>query len=254
MKIVILAMAIVVCASCGESRSISTERHDCMKRLQRIYQQLDLYAESNGGFPSSSSGSGDRTDMHSWRFTAHTSLTAYYGPSPTAPWPEDAEYAVWDEERTRGMFSARGFGISGIPNPGGHTDFFALYGSGTAFTVYQKGSGNFLSGVESDAILLVECDREVHWIEPGDVEIESILSSKSTSGLGDLEGNYPGCFAVCFADGTVWFLKDSVPASEIRKFLTVESASNHDREEVLKDYVIQKLEPVVPRAIASKSH
>ena len=70
--------------------------------------------------------------------------------------------------------------------------------------------------------------------------------STSDTGLGDLEGNYPDCFAVCFVDGAVWFLKDSVPKSEIAKFLTVESAKKYDREEVLKDYVIQKLPPLPP--------
>ena len=133
----------------------------------------------------------------------------------------------------------------------GRTDFFALVGPGTAFTefAWRKHFGtlddrdDIITMIEPDAILLVECKKEIHWIEPGDIELEEIIDSKSLKGLGDLTGNFSGCFAVCFVDGTVWFLKKSVPKSELLKFMTVDAAMKYDREEVLGNYVLQELRP-----------
>ena len=151
---------------------------------------------------------------------------------------------------TRRLFSARGADRYGTLDSGGKCGFVAIVGPGTAFTEYgvekegiTRSMLNQLTEVAPDAILLVECDSPYYWIEPGDVTIEEILKSESETGLGDLKGNFPGCFAVAFVDGTVWFLKDSVPKSALAKFLTVESATRFNRDEVLRDYVIQELPP-----------
>ncbi|MEQ8786650.1 MAG: hypothetical protein RIC55_10140 [Pirellulaceae bacterium] len=116
------------------------------------------------------------------------------------------------------------------------TNVMAVVGPGTAFddAVVQT-----LASLEPDQIVLVEVSQtDVHWMEPGDVdveEVEELLKAKSGRRIG---GNFPQGFHVAFADGEVWFLRADVPYQRLAKFLTKSSAKAHRREAVLEPYML----------------
>ena len=233
--------------------SIEDERLACMNRLQSIHRGLGGFASWYGGFPEPTIKDNEGTEWFSWRFEIfsgiHFGLMVPEDKQPQAPWREAPnEYSYWEEKHEVERFRARD-SRQDWKRAIGRTDFFVLIGPGTAYS--ENTTTDYVSHeiedrllhIESDAILLLECNQDLHWIEPGDVRIEDIVDSKSQTGLGDFRGNFPGCFAVCFVDGTVWFLSDSIPKTEILKFMTVESAKKNDRDEVLGEYVIQRLMP-----------
>jgi hypothetical protein len=45
---------------------------------------------------------------------------------------------------------------------------------------------------------------------------------------------------VVFADGQVWFLSADIPLEDVRKFLTIDGAKKHDREQVLGPYALSR--------------
>ena len=177
MKNIMFAVAIVFCTSCGGPEPISLERLDCMKRMQLLWEQVSLYMDDYVGYPPVSSVDKNGRDLYSWRFLVAVLRTPLLVDHPKEPWPSPV-YELWETgyaNFARLLFSARGFGEDGSPNPNNTTDFLALVGPGTAFTEYCADKDPRTRKVEPDAILLVECVSDIHWIQPGDIEIDSIL-------------------------------------------------------------------------------
>jgi len=249
----LLIVLVLLFGSCDRARAIKEERLQCLKQMQFLWELLDDFVHLYGGYPSTSLVDEESRVLHSWRFNLASGVIGYLGEHPVGPWPDDPAYETWEtgecSSQSR-LFSARDPSNRDSRNKAKRTDFLALTGQGTAFSEIKKElelDRKEVCGLledAADAILLVECVNDFHWIESGDVTREQIHNSKSETGLGDLKGNYPDCFAVLFVDGAAWFIKDTVPKSEIGKFLTVESAKKYDREVVLKEYVIQKLAPL----------
>jgi len=103
------------------------------------------------------------------------------------------------------------------------TNVCLVTGPGTVF----DGRRWSLEDIDGDTILIVEVARSgVHWMEPGDLDINAIPPS-ITAGL-DGKGLHVG-----FADGNVWYLDAGVPLEHLKSFFTVEGARRLDREEVL---------------------
>jgi hypothetical protein len=83
-------------------------------------------------------------------------------------------------------------------------------------------------------ILLVEIAHSgIHWMAPGDLSMDAIPESLVQGVEGD-------GFHVFFADGQVWFLSADVPLEEVKKFMTIDSAKNHDREQILGRYALSR--------------
>lgn len=118
----------------------------------------------------------------------------------------------------------------------GHTNVCAISGPQTAF---DDGPPVSLASLPPHLVLLVEvAESGVHWMEPGDLDVETIPPS-ITNGL-DGTGVH-----VVFADGAVWLLASDVPLERLKKFLTIEQARQHDRHDVLEPYVIRQF-TIVP--------
>ena len=233
----ILLVVFLATSSCADPAG--KQRLICMKKMQSIMGILTTHAVGLGGYPAVAHKDEQGRKIHSWRFWSLYAVASLIDPPEIyEKWPA-AEYEEWDDKGARQYYNA-----FDEPHGEGLTSFLALRGPGTAVTEFGEGRGRCVLNVEPDAIVLVECQSNIHWIQPGDVDIDSILNSPTKAGLGDLKGNYPEGFAVAFADRAVWFLKNSVPASEVGKFFTVVSAKKHDRSEVLGPYVIEKLPPV----------
>jgi len=106
------------------------------------------------------------------------------------------------------------------------TNVFGVTGPGTPF---DEKTRRRLSDIDHDTILFLEVrDSGVHWAAPGDLDIRTLPESITVGPDG--KGIH-----VAFADRHVWYLND-VPLDDLKKFLTVEGAKNHDRETVLGPY------------------
>jgi len=124
---------------------------------------------------------------------------------------------------------------------GEHTYIVAITGPDTFFDeVKNLGPTAF----DEDTIVLVEVRNSgIHWMQPGDLSIESMPKTIDPSeGLG-ISGNLPGGFHVAFADGQAWFLSNDVPFEDLQRFFTREGALKASREELLEPYCIRKFLP-----------
>lgn len=119
------------------------------------------------------------------------------------------------------------------------TNVVAVTGPGTAF---DPDAARKLSDLDSDTILVVETRNSgIHWMEPGDFDVETMPRSiNHLSGRG-VSGTCAGGFHVAFADGAAWFLSESIPFEDLRKFFLVQEAKLYDRDEVLRPYLIDEL-------------
>jgi hypothetical protein len=80
-------------------------------------------------------------------------------------------------------------------------------------------------------------------MEPGDLDIGSMPKEISRRGQLWISGNIEGGFFVGFADGCVWFIRDTVPFDALSKFFTTHDAGRFDRENVLGQYAIRRYPP-----------
>lgn len=112
-----------------------------------------------------------------------------------------------------------------------HTNVVAITGPGTPFEDDRRVR---LKEVPGNTILLVEIAHSgIHWIAPGDLQLDSIPESL-VQGL-DGDG-----FLVLFADQQIWFLSADVPLEVVKKFFTIENAKKHDRDQILGPYALSR--------------
>jgi len=136
----------------------------------------------------------------------------------------DAPIHRWLATRPHGCFC---FGQGADPSTQLDTNLMAITGRGTAF---EEDRAVRLADLDRDTILLIEvANSGIHWMEPGDVDVEAVPESitQGVDGIGVL---------VVFADGAVWLVRPDVPLSELKKFFTIEGAKRYDRDQVLGAY------------------
>ncbi len=103
------------------------------------------------------------------------------------------------------------------------TNVVAVTGHGSAFDDRAPPH----SELPPDLILVIEVpDTKIHWMQPGDIDIEAIDESI-------LKGPDGGGIHVLFKDGAVVFIPRDTPLETLKRFLTVEGAKQYDRKMLL---------------------
>jgi hypothetical protein len=224
-------MTFTSCESDGEK-----DRREAMEQMRRLVAMLhgrNVMMLQEPGFPKASWRDENGNPTCSWRLSVldvsmdnlHLSLD----------WKAPVH-------RTFDKY-ARHYAVTSRSNPSKYTHVFALVGQGTAFTEFELGMGKSTGDAEKDAILLMESKNDVvHWMEPGDIDVESLKNGVTLN----IEPNYPDSFIIAFVDGAVWRVRREVPYSVISPFLTLEGAQSHDREDQLGSYAIEKI-PSLPK-------
>ena len=117
------------------------------------------------------------------------------------------------------------------------TSVFAITGGDTAFHESEK---FVISDLPPNLMLLAEVhDSNTHWMEPGDYEVSELLAAEGQ--LGDIvQGLLPDRVHVMFADGEVWALSPETPMASLHPLLTITSAKNADRDEILAPYCVDR--------------
>lgn len=96
-----------------------------------------------------------------------------------------------------------------------------------------------LKEIPNDTILVVEVRSSgIPWPAPGDLDIRNMPQAVNDPEGKGVSSKYTDGFHVVFADGQVWFLSNQVPFVELRKFFTISGARTHDRDTLLKPYLI----------------
>lgn len=205
------------------------ERHriECGRLLGALVGVLlDNYVSIHGVLPPAATVDELGTPLYSWRFEL-------------IPYTESSDFSyldfskAWDVPPNLAMAGTSHpyycFENVAASSDDLWTNIFAVIGPGTAF------DRRSLRHVDSDTILLVETrNSHVHWMQPGDLHIETIPSKIGVDGR--ICGVFRAGFHVAFADGEVWYLRHSVPFEDLRKFFTVREARAFRREEVLAPY------------------
>ncbi|MCI0334416.1 MAG: hypothetical protein L0228_14455 [Planctomycetes bacterium] len=209
-----------------------------MELMQGIVVKLHQRHVGGSGFPPSVNRTEDGQIGCSWR--REIKSNPFYG-TPIdqfwkSPYTQIEGGELIDNDGYRQAFTVKG-------RPSEHTQIFALIGPDTAFTEYAVGTGRDSNTAEPDAILLIDCqNRLVHWMEPGDIEVNRLLSPDIEIGE-SLAPNYEQGFLFAFVDGAVWWIRKDVPQKVIAPFLTLEGARTHDRDDELAKFALDKLPP-----------
>jgi prepilin-type processing-associated H-X9-DG protein len=175
--------------------------------------------------------------LYSWRFRIapfieSTKLNVAFD----KPWDDPANRAWHNVFRRPYGYSKGADGTSQF-----HTKMFAVTGPGTAFGDGAKHSPQGLSEIPDDTILVLEiAESRVHWMAPGDFQVQSIPQTVCTSTAGLILSRHSGGFHVLFADGNVWFLSKDTPFRKLQEFFTIEGAKRQNREDILGEYAITK--------------
>lgn len=135
--------------------------------------------------------------------------------------------------------------VERLPRGQRFTRIMAIEGEGGAYEqIRQNGWANILKAAP-DAILLIEVvNSQTPWMAAGDLDLDKCphaIHPKTQLGIG--ANSRADGFLIGFVDGAVWSLDESIPFTELEKFLTVEGARAHDRESILKPYSKLNLMP-----------
>ena len=166
--------------------------------------------------------SADRARLLSWRAIPMT-RNAHAPPESRPNFHES-----WNSPRNQ-RFSPWGRDVFYRAVTPERTFVCAIVGPNTAF---DDASHIFADELSANQIILIEvADCGYSWMEPGDIEIEQLVSG-SRRPLGVL----PEGFFVVFADRQVWFLDHHVPLRVVLKYCTRTGARAHNREDELAQY------------------
>lgn len=162
----------------------------------------------------------------SWRLDVDLQalITAMNPPDIQIPWFAGVNRA-WRQDA--GMFQKEN------DHPG-TTDVLAVVGEGTAFD--EKRMSTF-DNLPDNLILIIQSRRSVfNWMQPGDLEVSTLLSERRELGRGDFRGAMVRPYYVGFADGTCWLMKYETPIEELLKFCHIDTCKTYERAAVLGPY------------------
>ena len=115
------------------------------------------------------------------------------------------------------------------------TNILGFSDEGSAFNNTTPGK---LEEYPNDLILFIEVnDTKIHWAQPFDLHAWS-WQKKDTEVVLFLGTDGRGCL-ITFADGKVWYVRNTVPFSHIIKLSTIEGAKKEDRELLLGEWLIK---------------
>ena len=163
------------------------------------------------------------TEKNSWRFYLAPYLG--YGGGAITSSPHYDNGKKWNEEPNNSLVIPEFCWEKHISSM---TNVMAITGEDTAYVVQKTEN---LQDCE-DLIIMVEvAHTNTHWGEDGDVNVANIPTN-ITRGI---DGNG---FMVLFFDGSIWYIKNTIPLDILKRYLTVTEARKHDRNVDLMPYAI----------------
>jgi len=214
----------------SQELSIETEIMSNLANISRALQGHVLYSKQGKLPPASVAGSGGKF-LSSWRLQIYShvesSLTKY---DTRLPWNSPTN-------RVLANTFCSAYCLDSGSGDSKNTKYFAIAGKGTAFDTSNPVQTISFDG---DLVLVIEvADSGVHWMQPGDYEVEELLACDGQ--LSDcVDAIMPDRVHVLFADGEVWSLSGNTPMEQFKHFLTLEGSRSYSREEQLGEYCYLK--------------
>lgn len=217
--------SLVSCLGCGYSGyrfydSFSTARDRMMitNNLKQIGLAVHNYHDSTMHFPSNIKGPNGQA-LLSWRvailpYIEQGSLYSQF--DLTQPWDSPRNKALLNQMPR--IYAARP--LEYVPGQTTTTPYRGFAGPGAIFEDIPSGGKpigimNVTDGT-SNTILIVEASEQVPWTKPDD------LPFAPSQPLPKLGGFKPGGFYALFADGSIHYIPDSTPESNIKAMITRE--------------------------------
>jgi hypothetical protein len=199
---------------------------DRARYLKDIWTMIVNYDDLYGHLPPRVVYNEAGQACHSWR-----SLAIQFGPSYLGRTSLDTKISWQDPSNREWAESPESWFCWQSSVDSLNTRVVAVSGTGTPL---DANPSLRLADLPHDTILLLTVAHSgVHWMEPGDIDIEDIERAlkDNNDGLGIL---------VLFADGEVWQFAKSVPPSELKRFSTIAGARLHDRDKSLAAFRVRR--------------
>ncbi|HEV3339665.1 MAG TPA: DUF1559 domain-containing protein [Pirellulales bacterium] len=196
----------------------AARRSQCMNNLQQISLALQNYHDVNGTFPPAYFADANGKPMHSWRvlILPYLEQKALYDRYHfDEPWdgPNNRQLADLIPPPYRCP-------LDGTVAPGSTaTSYAAITGPGTIFDGETATRFSSITDGTSNTILVVETTAGINWMEPRDLDINSMTFQINASPA-EISSHHPGAAMVGFADGHVSSLPQSVTAQVLRALIT----------------------------------
>jgi hypothetical protein len=235
--VILMGVAVVMVPSLYRAgiRASRHARHDPSSiHLGVIYGAIRAYERTEGRLPPAHTTVGASEFEVSWRVLILPQLgfaDLYQEYEFDHPWnaPRNTRLATAYMDKLW-AYTARRFD----DGPTVYSDFVAVTGEDTVWCAESGVTFSEIQPIASNLILAVQVKNcALHWMEPRDITLDELANS-GKHGTNDDRWRLGSC--VLFADGVVWRIKDSCPASELTKLATLEGARTYSRDHVLERY------------------
>lgn len=194
-------------------------------RFSSLYDSICFYDQTYGHLPDAVTYDSKGVPLYSWRFSLIPFLTTIDKIDLSTSWksPENFRYS----DRAEIFYCDAQDTIAKEKNVGTIT---SLISPESAIRLRKSIP---LNAVPPDTILFLECKpHAVHWMAPGDTQlgIETISRLKHHQEL-----------LVCFADGEIWLIKDSIPDHVLILFSSTKRDVHRNREVMVGKYKIKTI-------------
>jgi prepilin-type processing-associated H-X9-DG protein len=202
----------------------------CMSNLKQIALGLHNYHDIYGCLPPAYITDDNGKPMHSWRvlllpFIENEPLYKQYRFGE--PWngPNNSKLAA----SYPGIFCYECPSAYGAPN----TSYVAVVGPETAWSdAKPRDFKDFADGPDQTILVVEVADSGIHWMEPRDLNFATLpMVVNPPEGFLGISSDHYGA-NVAFADGSVRFLKEDLPAQTLRALLTIDGGEKVNLDEL----------------------
>jgi prepilin-type processing-associated H-X9-DG protein len=200
------------------ARRVTTLRAHCMNNMKQIAIALHEYERVEGHLPPAYVADSQGRPMHSWRVLILPYLeqaALYNAYNFSQPWD--------GPDNTR--LIAQMPGVFRCPHQSrrrGSTSYVVVPGPDTAFAPRRAIRLGDITDRKSATVLVVEIpDSTIPWTRPDDLDVaamEPVIAEGPGRHIGSA---HPGGANAAFADGSVHFLRSSIPPKALRALLTI---------------------------------
>jgi beta-lactamase regulating signal transducer with metallopeptidase domain len=200
----------------------AAQRTQSMNNLRQLALAMHIYHDAHGHFPPAVLKGKDNQGgvPHSWRVALLPYLdeVLYKAYKFDEPWDSESNRKVLVQMPT--VFRAPEDKSDSV-----HASYFAVVGSGTAFSKPEGVAMDSISDGLSNTILLVEANQEIPWTKPVDLEL---TADKPLPNVGGWSGTG---YAAAYCDGSVRFFAKGLEEKRVRALLSIAGNEAVDPQE-----------------------
>jgi hypothetical protein len=222
MVLAVIALFIPVAKPAREA----ARRSQCCNNLKQIAIALQGYHDVYGSFPPAFVADEDGKPIHSWRVL----ILPFIEQQPLYTQYDFSE--PWDGPNNRSLSSTVVQCFRCPSDPAGYTtstSYVLITGEETGWVEDKCPCLDDFVDDPSETIMLVEiANSNMHWMEPRDLTLSQAMRGINAPVGVCVSSHHPGGANAACADGSVHFLPDTLPASEIRALLTIDGDERID--------------------------